>query len=34
VEAHATQIFSKLGLEPSPELHRRVLATLAYLREN
>jgi len=34
VEAHATQIFSKLGLEPSPESHRRVLATLAYLREN
>ena len=34
VEAHATQIFSKLGLEPSPGLHRRVLATLAYLRRN
>lgn len=34
VEAHATQIFSKLGLEPSPVSHRRVLATLAYLRRN
>lgn len=34
VEAHGTQIFSKLGLEPSPGLHRRVLATLAYLREH
>lgn len=34
VEAHASQIFSKLGLEPSPGLHRRVLATLAYLREH
>ncbi len=34
VEAHATQIFGKLGLEPSREAHRRVLAALAYLREN
>ncbi len=32
VEAHATQIFSKLGLEPSQQSHRRVLATLAYLQ--
>ena len=34
VEAHATQIFSKLGLEPSRDSHRRVLATLAFLREH
>lgn len=34
VEAHATQIFGKLGLEPSREAHRRVLAAIAYLREN
>ncbi len=34
VEAHVTQFFQKLGLEPSRESHRRVLAVLAYLREN
>jgi DNA-binding NarL/FixJ family response regulator len=34
VEAHATQVFLKLGLEPSPVSHRRVLATLLYLREH
>jgi DNA-binding NarL/FixJ family response regulator len=34
VEAHATQIFQKLGLEVSQESHRRVLATLAYLRDH
>ena len=34
VEAHATQIFQKLGLEPSRVAHRRVLATLVYLREH
>jgi DNA-binding NarL/FixJ family response regulator len=34
VEAHATQVFQKLGLEPSREAHRRVLAALLYLREH
>ncbi len=34
VEAHATQIFQKLGLEPSRDSHRRVLAALLYLREH
>jgi len=33
VEAHVTQIFLKLGLAPSPESHRRVLAVLACLNE-
>jgi DNA-binding NarL/FixJ family response regulator len=32
VEAHTTQIFLKLGLEPHPESHRRVQAVLAFLR--
>jgi len=31
VEKHVTNIFSKLGLSPAPEDHRRVLAVLSYL---
>ena len=33
VEKHVTNIFHKLGLETSPTEHRRVLATLTYLRD-
>ena len=32
VETHTTRIFTKLGLEPSPDVHRRVKAVLAHLR--
>ena len=33
VEAHSANIFSKLGLLPAPDDHRRVLAVLTFLRE-
>ena len=34
VEKHVTNIFQKLGLDPSPTDHRRVLAALTFLRDS
>jgi DNA-binding NarL/FixJ family response regulator len=34
VEKHVTGIFQKLGLDPGPTEHRRVLAALTYLRSS
>jgi serine/threonine-protein kinase len=34
VEGNVRAILGKLGLEPAPEDHRRVLAVLTWLRES
>jgi DNA-binding NarL/FixJ family response regulator len=33
IENHITAIFDRLGLRPRPEVHRRVLAVLEYLKQ-
>ena len=32
VEAHISRIFSKLGIDATPDDNRRILSVLAYLR--
>lgn len=34
IEAHVAHIFTKLGLQPTTDDHRRVLAVLMFLREH
>jgi len=33
VEKHIASVFAKLGLMPSPAVHRRVMAVIAYLSD-